>query len=315
MGAAIRILITGSEGLVGTELATHLAAQGHEVVPFDLRRPEASFAEDICDAGAVEAALAGCDGIYHLAAISRVAWGEADPELCHAVNVDGTEMLLRAACESADRPWFVFASSREIYGDSVTTPVTEDAPMAPVNHYGRSKADAELRVEAARQAGLRTATLRLSNVYGTTNDHPDRAVPSLLARALAGEELVITGRNNFFDFVHVDDCVRGLIMAGEEIAGGRALPAIHLATGIATSLGELAELAIDVAQSPSRLRELPSRSFDVAGFCGAPERARAVLGWAARIGLREGMERLGDTLRARGRAMDEVAMPDSSSRR
>lgn len=187
-------------------------------------------------------------------------------------------------------------------------PVTEAAPRAPLNHYGRSKAEAEIVVEAARAAGLRTAIVRL--VYGALNDHPDRAVPSLLWRAMAGEELRITGAANFFDFVHVEDCAEGLIAAADRLIAGGAPPApAHLATGIPTSLGALATQCRAVAGSASPLALLPPRDFDVTGFCGDPALAAELLGWRARIRLEEGLRMLRQELAERGRPLDPVTMP------
>ncbi len=277
---------------------------------FDIRHSDPSARRAINDAAAVADAVAGCSGIIHLAAVSRVAWGEADPALCRHVNVGGTKTLLAAALAQAAPPWFIFASSREVYGDPVGFPVREDAAIAPVNHYGRSKALGEQNVARARASGLRTATLRLSNVYGTVHDHPDRAVPALLARAIAGDPLTITGRDNFFDFVHVDDTVTGLLAAAGYLADDTAdFPTIHLASGIPTTLGELARQAVDVAGTDSEIIDAPRRSFDVTGFCGDPAFARDVIGWTASRPLREGLESLRDAMIARGRPLDPLPMP------
>ena len=300
------ILLTGGAGLIGTEVRRILEIHGHETISFDI----SDGFSDIGEIPRLRTAMAGCDGVIHLAAISRVAWGESEPALCHLVNVQGTENVLSAALDQPVRPWVVFASSREVYGDPDTMPVPETAPLKPVNHYGRSKAAGEALVSVARAAGLRTATLRLSSVYGAENDHPDRAVPALLWRALQGEELRLSGTDTFFDFVHVEDTARGIVAAVERLATGSQLPpTVHLATGVQTSLGALADMAISVAGSASNLVILPARSFDVKGFCGDPSIARAVLGWQSQITLHEGLHRLCELLKARGRALDPVGMP------
>lgn len=294
----MRILMTGSHGLVGTVMTEALSARGDVPVAFDV---VADPACDIRDKDRLAAAAEGCDGIVHLAAISRVAWGESHPELTHSVNVDGTRAVIEVAMAARPRPWLLFASSREIYGDPPERIISEDAPTAPVNHYGRSKAGGEELVNAARAAGLRTAMLRLSNVYGGRRDHPDRAVPALVGRALAGEDLTITGADNYFDFVHVEDTVRGLIAALDQLAMGEAgLPPIHLATGIDTSLGQLAEMAVRATGSTSRIIPVAARSFDVAGFCGRPDRAGQILGWSPTIAIAEGVSRVAQDLAEHG---------------
>lgn len=301
-----RILVTGSSGLIGREIVGVLAEDGIDVVPYDL-----AIGQDICDPVQITRALAGCDGVIHLAAISRVAWGESDPKLCRHVNVTGTNVLLQAILAQPNAPWMVFASSREVYGDPDALPVAESAPVQPVNHYGRSKADGERLVLAARDRGLQSAIVRMSSVYGTVHDHPDRAVPSLLWRAMQGQDLRLSGVDAFFDFVHVEDTVRGLRMTAQQLTlGARTVPTVHLATGVATSLGALARAVIETSGSSSELTLLPARSFDVTGFCGDPARAAAVLGWRAAIDLTTGLQDLCKAFRRRGAGPDPVPLPN-----
>ena len=75
----MRILITGSSGLIGTKMVQACVDYGYEVVPFDIVRPNSIGTENICDAALLAAQALQCDGIVHLAAISRVAWGEERP--------------------------------------------------------------------------------------------------------------------------------------------------------------------------------------------------------------------------------------------
>ena len=208
-----RILITGSEGLVGSALRMALEARGAHVTGLDLRGSEGEEG-DVRDAGRVRDAADGCHGIVHLAAVSRVVWGEREPETCREVNVGGLRNVIAAAsagrAESSRRPWVVFASSREVYGQPGRLPVTEDAPLRPINVYGRSKVEGERLVEAARDEGLRAAIVRLSNVYGSTRDHPDRVVPAFARGAVTGSALRVEGADHTFDFTHIDDTTRGI---------------------------------------------------------------------------------------------------------
>jgi nucleoside-diphosphate-sugar epimerase len=216
-----RILITGSSGLVGTALTSALLAEGVDVVRFDLRaRGEAHG--DVRDRTRLHDIVARVDGIVHLAAVSRVVWGERDPELCWATNVGGLRNVLEAAAQSERGPWLVFASSREVYGQPVALPATEDAPLRPVNVYGRSKVEGELLVAEAQRAGLRACTVRLSNVFGSTADHADRVVPAFARAAALGAELRVDGLEHTFDFTHIDDVTLGIVSLTELLsAGGR----------------------------------------------------------------------------------------------
>lgn len=289
-----RILISGSEGLVASGLIPALEARGVEVCRFDLLGRENSIEQgDIREAAAVRRAMRGCSGVIHLAAVSRVVWGQNDPDLCWETNVEGTKNVLKAAAVSEPKPWVVFASSREVYGEPAGCPVREHDELRPLNIYGRSKLAGERAVHDARQHGLRTAVVRLSNVYGGIDDHVDRVIPAFARAAVEGKALRVDGRDHTFDFTHLDDTVRGIIALCDRLENGaKNLPPIHLLTGRPTTLGELARLTVDTAQSASIIHEAPPRNYDVATFWGDPSRAHKWLDWRAEITLEEGVFRL-----------------------
>lgn len=293
-----RILITGSEGLVGTALRAALTARGAQVVGVDLAGI-GSDRGDVRNLHRVRDAVRGCDGVVHLAAVSRVVWGERDPELCRETNVGGLRNVVGAAQEAAERPWIVFASSREVYGSPDLLPATEDTPLQPVNVYGRTKVEGERLVQAAQERGLRAAIVRLSNVYGSTRDHVDRVVPAFARAALLGSALRVEGPDHTFDFTHIDDAVRGIVALIDLVASGQPVPApIHLLTGTPTMLGELASLAVELAGTRTPIKHAPPRSFDVSHFLGSPARARCLLGWTPRVTIRDGLRRLIQDFRA-----------------
>lgn len=287
-----RVLITGSSGLVGSALCDGLRACGIEVEGFDLRADGAERG-DVRDLRRVAAAVQRCDGVVHLAAVSRVIWGEQDPDGCRATNIGGLSNVLAAAMARPARTWLVFASSREVYGQPDRLPASEEAPLRPVNVYGRTKVEGERMIAEAVAGGLRAGVVRLSNVYGSTADHADRVVPAFARAAVAGEVLRVDGAEHTFDFTHIDDVTRGLCgLVDHYLGGGDALPPIHLLTGRATTLGELARLAIELAGTEAAMRLAPPRDFDVARFHGDPARARSLLGWEATVSLRDGLGRL-----------------------
>ncbi|HWS75499.1 MAG TPA: NAD(P)-dependent oxidoreductase [Quisquiliibacterium sp.] len=293
-----RILVTGSQGLVGTALSAALRAAGHAIQGLDLRGPDDSRA-DVLDRAAVDRALEGCCGVVHLAAVSRVVDGERDPLACREVNVGGTRVLLEAARARPEPPWVIYASSREVYGQPARLPADEAAPRRPVNAYGRTKVEAE---DLVNEAGLRSAVLRFSNVYGSTDDHVDRVVPAFARNAVLGRPLRVDGRDCTFDFTHLSDTVRGILAVVRRLEAGQRLATMHLLTGVPTTLGELAALAVELAGGGSTVVEAPSRSFDVHRFHGDPRRAAELLGWRAEVGLREGLARLIRDFRAQGGA-------------
>ena len=286
------ILVTGSEGLIGAAVCELLAKSGYRVEKLDLRSSDPDQKGDIRDEAFVQQRMKGCRGVIHLAAISRVADGESDPELCWQTNVIGTEVVMRAAAAMPIRPWVLLASSREVYGEPGQMPVREDTPMRPVNVYGRSKAAAERVALAWRRSGVDTAVVRLANVYGGLNDHPKRVAPAFARGAVEGAVLSVCGRENTFDFTHLDDVALGLLSVVEALQAGEVLPPIHLASGLPTTLGELAELAAGLGGGRAKIAEVPAPTYNVSLFVGDPSRAHELLGWQTRIKIGEGMNRL-----------------------
>lgn len=287
------VLVTGSAGTIGRALCAGLAAAGVATRGLDLRAAGAAYG-DVCDAAAVARAMAGCAGVVHLAAVSRVAWGERDPAACHRTNVEGTRVVVEAALQSAARPWVIVASSREVYGRAEVLPVSEDAPRRPCNAYGRSKRDAEDVLEAARAKGLVGAALRFASVYGGAGDHVDRVVVAMVRGAVQGERLRVAGAARVFDFTHVDDVVAGVWATMARLdAGDAALPVVHLASGGGTSLGALARMALAAAgRVEGAVDEIAAEGHEVDHFVGDTARARRVLGWSARVLLAEGLARM-----------------------
>jgi len=280
-----RILITGCCGLIGTDLGAALEQRGYTVVGLDLARGR--DVRDPLDVG-------GFDGVVHLAAVSRVAEAEADPDRCWSVNVGGTENLMAAVAAARRRPWVLFASSREVYGQPSELPVDEEAPLQPLNIYGRAKVRGEVLV--AQGPGLH-GIVRLSNVYGRTHDHADRVVPAFARAAALGGSVRVDGLENGFDFTHIDDVTRGLVGLVEQLGAGTRLPPIHLVSGRETSLGRLASLAM--AHGASGFEEAAPRSYDVSRFVGRGDRARRYLDWEPMVSLEHGFQALVDDFRCR----------------
>ncbi|HWA51201.1 MAG TPA: NAD(P)-dependent oxidoreductase [Dongiaceae bacterium] len=298
-----RILITGAAGLIGRAVGAALRQAGSDVVGLDISAEDPADRGDLCDTDALARRIKDVGGILHLGAVSRVIEGERDPDLCWRVNAEGTRSLLDLARQSPLRPWVIYASSREVYGQQDRLPVAEDARLLPTNVYARSKVEAERLTEAARAAGLNTAILRFSNVYGDTRDHVDRVVPAFArAAALAAhspQDIRVDGAACTFDFTYLDDVTDGILRVVRQLERGEAkLPPIHFVTGQSTSLGELAALAARIGGPNVRVTETAPRSFDVYRFAGDPARAAQLLGWRARTLIEQGFGKLAAAYRA-----------------
>jgi len=144
-------------------------------------------------------------GVINLAAVSRVLWCLENGPDCEDVNVRGTDLILQQLSNQySDRPslpWFIQASSREVYGSADVALVTEDTPRIPANVYGSSKLRAEEVIErfvstlsqTQGSPAFHSIALRLSNVYGGEFDHRERLIPSIMTQAIAHRTIQIVG--------------------------------------------------------------------------------------------------------------------------
>lgn len=303
--------MTGSLGLIGTSLTQRLRGAGYYVRELDIRGSGLAFG-DTRSVATLARALDGVDGVVHLAAVSRVILAERDEKLTEEVNVIPLDNILRLICASSNGPWLIFASSREVYGESPVLPVHESMPLAPVNIYGRAKVRGEELIAIASELGVRASIVRFSNVFGSIHDHIDRVVPAFAREAAFGGELRIDGAEHTFDFTHIDDVARGVVdLVRLLVAGERPPPPIQFVTGQPTTLAELATIAIEEAKCHASVRHAPERKYDVAKFYGCPKRARQILGWSARVDVRSGIRRMIAEYRASSRKSGTPKAPFS----
>lgn len=290
-GSSNKLLVTGHCGLIGRHIVPILKKHGYQIARLDI----SDQTGDICDISDINRAIEDCSGVIHLAAVSRVIWGEQNPEQCWLTNAVASEQLLLAALKSKAKPWLIMASSREVYGEPSSSPVSEEMPLLPVNIYGEAKLAMEQASLSVREAGLNTAILRLSNVYGDTYDHADRVLPAFCRQAVEGNTLRVDGYDHVFDFTHVSDTVEGIWRLVQMLeTGEEGIPPIHLLPGIGTTLLEAAEMAVNAANSSSDIISAPSRHYDVSRFVGDPSRAKSILGWEAKVSPEQGIGLLVD---------------------
>ena len=128
-------------------------------------------------------------------------------------------------------------------------------------------------------------------------------MPAFARAAAEGRPLQVCGRSHTFDFTPLEDTVRGLLALVELLDRGETPPPpIHFATGRATTLQALAELAVHLGGRKAPIVDATPRDYDVAHFVGDASRARALLGWEARIDLTDGLRHMIEGYRAQSLA-------------
>lgn len=199
----MKCLIIGGSGFIGTRLCANLAAAGHEVVIYDKVAPATgttSVLADVRDPEALDAAMAGVDVIYNLAAEHR---DDVRPvSLYEAVNVGGARNIVGAA-ERAGVTTIVFTSSVAVYGDS-DKPLDENSAHNFINEYGRTKSVAEaIHLQWAEQDPRRSLTMvRPSVVFGPGNRGN---VYNLLNQIASGRFIMVGDGLNRKSMAYVDN--------------------------------------------------------------------------------------------------------------
>lgn len=293
--------ITGGAGFIGSHLADDLLADGHQVrILDDLstgRRAQVDpyaelIVDDVANPAALERLLDGADAVFHLAAIASVARSNEDWPGTHRVNQAGSVAVLQAARQAGGIP-VVYASSAAVYGNQPGL-AHEALAAAPLSAYGADKYGSELHAGVAfRVHGVPTIGLRFFNIYGPRQDprSPYSGVISIFAEAIARRgRLTIHGDGQQRrDFVHVSDAVRHLRQGMCLLQDQPQAAVVNVCTGTGSSILELAHTLGRLVGWEPEIRFAPAREGDIRVSIGDAGRARAVLGIAAEMSLRDGL--------------------------
>jgi UDP-glucose 4-epimerase len=284
-----RVLVTGGAGFVGATLVRRLIASGHTVRVFDnlstghrdhLTGVDVELAQgDIRDADALDKALVGMDSVMHLAAAGSVVQSVADPVTNFDVNVVGTFQVLDAARRAGVERVVLASTGGALIGDALP-PVNEFSLPKPISPYGASKLAGEGYAHAfAKSFGMRTVALRFANIYGPWSGHKKGAMTVFFRALHTGQPLVIYGDGTSSrDYTHVDDIAHALQLALEgDVPGGTVL---HIASGVETTITELADLCRNAAGQPDHPVEYqPRRVGEVDRNFATYDLAKQVLGY------------------------------------
>lgn len=303
----MRILITGSSGQIGTNLALRLLDSGTDVFGVDRRLNTwtsriTTLLQDLAapyrdfDGGIGGVPYPRCDLVVHLAANAKVHELVQYPHRAME-NIQLTFNVLEY-CRHNQVP-LIFASSREVYGDIhryITAEPHADFAFTE-SPYSASKIAGEALVYAyARCYGLRYLVFRFSNVYGRYDndiERMERVIPLFIRTMARGEPVTVFGKEKILDFTYVDDCVSGIVAGIERLLEGRVYnETINLAYGQGNSLVRMAELIAEALGVEPQIKVEPSKRVgEVSQYIADISRAQELLGYQPQVPLDEGIRR------------------------
>ncbi len=323
----MRILVTGSSGQIGTNLALRLVGDGHDVFGVDKRLN--TWTDDfrylLQDLSGHYPSLPGgiggveypqVDLVVHLAAHAKVHQLVRQPHRALENAVMTFNVL--EFCRQQGLP-IVFSSSREVYGD-VHRFAEEEAKETSADFaytestYSASKIAGEALIYSyARCYGLNYLVFRFSNVYGRYDNDLTRMVrviPLFIHTMHRDEPITVFGPEKTLDFTFVDDCVDGIVRGIEALADGRVVnETINLAYGQGNTLVRAAELIGAELGVEPKITLAPSLLGEVTHYVADLTRARELLGYEPNVSLEDGIPRAVAWFRSRRTAHPDEDMP------
>ena len=290
----MKYIVTGGGGFIGGELVNQLIEDKHEVIVLDIFTtgdsnnipPKAKIISlDIARPFpyAVRSQLEGADGLFHLAAFTKVEESLHQPTATHINNVDGCFYSLEL-CRQLKIKRFILSSSSSIYGDPKTFPTDEKAAPMPMSPYALSKViNEQYCAQYTLLYGLETICLRYSNVYGTSQPMEGaycNVIGIFANQALNGVPLTIIGDGKQTrDYIHVSDVVTANILAMTTEGVGKC-EKINIGFGKDYSVNKIAKFI------GGQTTNLPHRREPKKSLLNSKKAAK-LLGWSPTINLKD----------------------------
>jgi UDP-arabinose 4-epimerase len=300
-----KILVTGGAGYVGSHACKTLARSGYDPVVYDnLSRGHRDFVRwgpleegDLLDGDRL------CDvikrhrpaAVMHFAALAYVGESVREPGVYYRNNVLGSLSLLESmmSCGVAQ---MVFSSTCAVYGAPAHIPITEAAPLEPINPYGRTKLTVESMLSDFDSAhGLKAASLRYFNAAGADPEaeigerhQPEtHAMPLAISGALGtgppfrlfGSDYDTPDGTAIRDYIHVNDLASAHVAALDYLLKGGDTTAVNLGTGRGTSVREVIDSVERVTGRRVALKNSPRRPGDPPVLVADASRARSLFQW------------------------------------
>ncbi|MEN8007130.1 MAG: NAD-dependent 4,6-dehydratase LegB [Candidatus Krumholzibacteriota bacterium] len=305
-----KILITGSDGFIGSHLTEELVRRGHDVrafvlynsfnswgwldhSPADIKNGLDVFAGDVRDPHGVRTAMEGCDVVLNLAALIGIPYSYHSPHSYVDTNIKGALNVVQAARDLGVAK-VVHTSTSEVYGTAQFVPITEEHPLQGQSPYSATKIGADQVALSYYQAfETPVAVIRPFNTYGPRQS-ARAVIPTIMTQIANGmKEIRLGSLEPTRDFSFVMDTVRGFIAVAE--ADRSVGEVINVGSNFEVSIGDtaahIAEVMgaeVEILADDQRVR--PEKSEVERLFAGI-DKARDLAGWTPEYGGLEGFKR------------------------
>ena len=293
----MKILVTGTAGFIGLQLAKALSDAGHEVLGVDKRENTSSQwletrVADLANWDQVKD-LGKFDAIYHMAGHSA---GDLSIEFYEEDikdNLLSTAHIIKLAKETGASQ-IIHASSMAVYGDQPKYPVSEGAEPMPRVYYGANKLAAEYYLKISNDESLDTTSIRLFNIYGPgqdVNNLTQGMVSIFVGELIINKHFEMRGSpDRYRDFLYIDDTVEGLVqcLGNKKIKG----EVINMGSGVTHTLGQLLDKIRERLPFETTVSYTNPTSFDLNRMHADISKARELLGFNPKFTLDAGLDRM-----------------------
>lgn len=303
-----KILVTGSDGFIGSHLTEELVRQGYEVkafvqynsfntwgwldtLPKQILDSIEIFQGDVRDPNGVRQAMSGVDAVFHLAALIAIPFSYHSPDTYVDTNIKGTLNVLQAA-RDCNTERILVTSTSEVYGTAQYVPIDELHPFQGQSPYSATKIGADRLAESFyRSFQLPVSIVRPFNTYGPRQS-ARAVIPTIITQLLAGQEEIKLGSlSPTRDFNYVKDTVNGFIeiYKSEKTIGEE----INIATQQEISIGQLANELIRQIKPSARIiteeQRLRPEKSEVNRLLGSNEKIKSLTNWKPNYTFEEGL--------------------------
>lgn len=305
----MKVLVTGSDGFIGSHLTEELVKKGYQVkafvyynsfnnwgwldiLPKEIMRHVEIFQGDIRDPNGVEEAVKDVEAVFHLAALIAIPFSYHSPDTYVDTNIKGTLNVLQAARKQGTEKVLITSTS-EVYGTAQYVPIDEKHPFQGQSPYSATKIGADRLAESFyRSFQLPVTIVRPFNTYGPRQS-ARAVIPTIIMQLLAGRtEINLGSLAPTRDFNYVKDTVNGFIeiyksdkTVGEEI---------NIASQKEISIGQLAQELIRQINPGARIicdeKRLRPEKSEVNRLLGCNEKILKLTDWKPQYSLEDGLK-------------------------